>query len=55
MEGKAEQRAAFWAMGPLKKLHNIIIHIHNSASHIKEFKDIAGRMILLNNQIKWNS
>jgi len=49
VEGEAEQRAAFRAMGPLGKLHNIIVYIRNSASRTREFKDLAGRIILLNN------
>ena len=49
VKGETEQRAAFQAMGPLGKLHNIIIHIHNLASHTREFKDLTGRMIPLNN------
>ena len=49
MGGEAKQRAAFRAIRPLRKLYNIIIYIHNLASRIKEFKDLAGRMILLNN------
>jgi hypothetical protein len=55
VEGEAEQRAAFRAMGPLGKLHNIIVHIRNSASRTREFKDLAGRIIPLNNRTRWNS
>jgi len=42
-------------MGPLKKLYNIIIYIYSSANHIKEFKTLIGRIISLNNWIRWNS
>jgi hypothetical protein len=49
VKGEAKQRAAFWAMGPLGKLYNIIIYICNSASRIREFKDLVGRIIPLNN------
>ena len=42
-------------MGILRKLHNIVIHICGSASCIKEFKNLAGRLILLNNYTRWNS
>jgi len=55
VEGEAEQRAAFWAIGPLRKLYNIIIHIRNLAGRIREFKDLVGRMIPLDNWIRWNS
>ena len=52
MEGEAEQKPAFRAMGPLGKLYNIIIHIYNLASCIREFKDLVGRIISLNNWIR---
>jgi len=42
-------------MGPLGKLHNIIIHIRSSANYIKQFIDLAGRRIPLNNYTRWNS
>ncbi len=60
-EGKGEvgneedQRAAFRVMGPLGKLHNIIIHIRSSAGRTKEFRDLAGRIIPLDNRTRWNS
>jgi len=52
---KEDQRAAFRVIGPLGKLHNIIIHIRSSASHTKEFRDLAGRIIPLDNRTRWNS
>ena len=52
MEGEAKQRAAFRVIGPLGKLYNIIIYIRNLASYIREFKDLAGRIILLNNRMR---
>ena len=42
-------------MGPLGKLHNIVIHIYRSAGCTKEFKDLAGRLIPLDNCTRWNS
>ena len=50
-----QRQAKFHIMGPLGKLYNIIIYIYGLAGHIKEFKDLAGRLILLNNHIRWNS
>ena len=50
-----EKRATFRVMGPLGKLHNIVVHIRNSAGRTKEFKDLAGRMIPLDNRTRWNS
>jgi hypothetical protein len=50
-----EKRAIFRVMGPLGKLHNIVVHIRNSAGRTKEFKDLAERMIPLDNRTRWNS
>ena len=49
---KEEKRATFRVIGPLGKLYNIIIHIRSSASCTKEFKNLAGRIIPLNNCIR---
>jgi hypothetical protein len=45
----------FRIMRPLGKLHNIIVHIRQSAGRTKEFKDLAGRMVPLDNRTRWNS
>jgi hypothetical protein len=45
----------FRIMGPLGKLHNIVVHIRQSAGRTKEFKDLAGRMVPLDNRTRWNS
>ena len=50
-----EQRARFQRMGPLGKLHNIVVHIQGSTSRTKEFKGYAHRMIPLDNRTRWNS
>ena len=42
-------------MGPLGKMHNIIIHIHGSTAQITEFLELAGRLIPLDNHTRWNS
>jgi len=52
---KEEKWATFWVIGPLGKLYNIIIYIRSSAGRIKEFKDLAERIIPLDNRIRWNS
>lgn len=49
-----EKRVTFRVMGPLGKLHNIIVHIRSSANHTKEFKTLAGRLIPLDNRTRWN-
>jgi hypothetical protein len=50
-----QKRATFRVMGPLGKLHNIIVHIRSSAGRTKEFKHLAERMIPLDNRTRWNS
>ena len=45
----------FRTMGQLGKLHNIVVHIRRSAGRTKEFKDLAKRIIPLDNRTKWNS
>jgi len=50
-----EKRDTFRKIGTLGKLHNIVVHIRSSAGRTKEFKDLAGRMIPLDNRTRWNS
>lgn len=50
-----EKRAAFRLLGLLGKLHNIVVHIRSSAGCTKEFKELAERIIPLNNRTRWNS
>jgi len=42
-------------MGQLRKFYNIIVYIRRSVGRTKEFKDLAGRMISLDNCTRWNS
>jgi hypothetical protein len=42
-------------MGPLGKLHNIVVYARSSPSRIRQFKDLAGRIIPLDNHTRWNS
>lgn len=50
-----EKRASFRAMGPLGKLHNIVVHIRGSPARTKVFMGLAGRLIPLDNRTRWNS
>ena len=50
-----KQRATFRALGPLGKLHNITVHIRGSAGRISYFKNLARRIIPLDNRTRWNS
>ena len=46
---------SFRRMGPLGKLHNIVVHTRGSAHRTKEFISLAGRKIPLDNRTRWNS
>jgi hypothetical protein len=45
----------FRLLGPLGKLHNIIVDIRSSANRTAEFLALATRMIPLDNRTRWNS
>jgi hypothetical protein len=48
-------RIQFRLMGPLGQVHNIVVHIRGSASRTEEFRKLAGRMIPMDNCMRWNS
>jgi len=50
-----ETKRKFRLLGPLGKLHNIIVHVRSSASRTAEFLKLAKRMIPLDNRTRWNS
>ena len=54
-EEEKEKNDTFWKLSALEKLHNITVHICNSAGCIKEFENLTERRILFNNCTKWNS
>ena len=54
-EGEEERRVKFRLMGPLGKMHNIVVHIRGSTACIAEFLELAGRWIPLDNRTRWNS
>lgn len=45
----------FQLLGPLSKLHNIIVDIRSSANRIAEFLALAARMATLDNRTRRNS
>ena len=45
----------FRLLGPLGKLHNIIVDIRSSANRTAEFLVLAIRMVPLDNRTRWNS
>ena len=52
----AERGKNIWdIIGPIGKLHNLIIYIRKSANYIIWFKEYALKIIPLNNYIRWNS
>ena len=55
-EGISEAiKQKFRLLGPLGKLHNIVVNIRSSAGRTSEFLALAGRMIPLDNRTRWNS
>ena len=49
------RRAKFRLLGPLGHRYNIIAHIRGSPARTKVFKELAGRMIPIDNRTRWNS
>jgi hypothetical protein len=54
-EFEDETKRKFRLLGPLGKLHNIIVNIRGSPGRTTEFLQLAGRMIPLDNRTRWNS
>jgi hypothetical protein len=52
---ETQKRNIFRIIKSFKKIYNIIVYIRSSAGRTKEFKELAERIILLNNRTKWNS
>lgn len=50
-----QKRNTFRMMGAIGKLHNIVVHVRGSAGRTKEFKNLAGRTVPLDNRTRWNS
>jgi hypothetical protein len=49
------KKAKFKLLGPLSKAHNIVVHVRGSGSRADYFRNLAGRMILMDNRTRWNS
>jgi hypothetical protein len=49
---KKARRARFRLLGPLGQGHNIMVYIRGSSAHIKHFRTLAGRMILIDNSTR---
>jgi hypothetical protein len=48
-------RAQFRLIGPLGQAYNIVVHIRRSPGRIEEFHTLVGRIIPMDNRIRWNS
>ncbi|KAG4432421.1 hypothetical protein IFR05_012096 [Cadophora sp. M221] len=49
------KRARFRLLGPIGQAHNIVVHIGGSAARTDVFRNVAGRLIPMNNRTRWNS
>jgi hypothetical protein len=49
------KKTRFRLMGPLGKIHNIVVYIRGSTTRAAEFVELAGRLIPLDNRTRWNS
>jgi hypothetical protein len=49
------RRTKFRLLGPLGQGHNIVVHIRGSPGRTAEFRELAGRMIPMDNRTRWNS
>ena len=52
---KEVRRAKFRLLGLLGQGHNIVVYIHRSPARTKVFKELAGRIILIDNRTRQNS
>jgi hypothetical protein len=51
-EGEEERRVKFRLIGPLGKIHNIVVYIRGLTARIAEFLELAGRRIPLDNRTR---
>jgi hypothetical protein len=49
------KKTKFRLIGPLGKIHNIVVNIRGSTARAAEFVELAGRLIPLDNRTRWNS
>ena len=49
---KEVRRAKFRLLGPLGQGYNIIAYIYRSPAYTKVFKELVGRIILIDNYIR---
>jgi hypothetical protein len=49
------KKAKFRLLGPLGKAYNIVVFIWSSSGRVDHFRELAGRMIPMDNRTRWNS
>jgi hypothetical protein len=49
------RKAKFRLLGPLGQGHNIVVYIYGSPGHTAWFRNLAGKLVLMDNYIRWNS
>jgi hypothetical protein len=52
LSGNKDATEKFRLLGPLGKLHNILIHSCSTSAHEKEFMVLAGRMVPLDGRTR---
>ena len=43
------------ALGALRKLYNLAVYIRSLVGRASVFQALTGRLLLINNRIRWNS
>jgi hypothetical protein len=49
------KKQQFRLLGPLGQGHNIVVYIRGSSARTARFKELAGRIIPMDNRTRWNS
>jgi len=49
------KKVKFRLLGPLGKAYNIVVYIRGLGSRAAYFRKLVGRIILIDNRIRWNS
>ncbi len=52
---KEAKKARFRLLGPLSNTHNIVVYIRGLGGRVDYFRKLVGRIILIDNYIRWNS
>ena len=55
LTNKEVKKVKFRLLRPLSKAHNIVVYIRGLGSRAAYFRKLVGRIILIDNRIRWNS